>query len=153
MSGPIRTPEPRARPARGSVLGFDFGEQRIGVAVGEIEIAIPHALPVIAAADNARRFDAIAVLIAQWQPVRLVVGVASHADGAPHETGRLARRFGQRLHGRFGLPVDTVDERLTSLAADAALREAGLGQMRRASVLDSAAAAEILRTWFTTRPA
>lgn len=137
------------RPERGTVLAFDFGEQRIGVAVGEIELAIPHALPVIATADNARRFEAIAALIAEWRPVLLVVGVASHADGAPHETGRLARRFGQRLHGRFGLAVDHVDERLTSQAAESALREAGLDRARRAAVLDSAAAAEILRTWFT----
>jgi putative Holliday junction resolvase len=135
-------------PVRGAVLAFDFGEKRVGVAVGEIELAIPHALPVIAAADSRRRFAAIAALIAQWRPVLLVVGVAAHADGAPHETGRLARRFGQRLHGRFGLPVAYVDERLTSQAAAAALREAGADRRRRDAALDSAAAAEILRTWF-----
>jgi putative Holliday junction resolvase len=140
------------RPARGTVIAFDFGERRIGVAVGEIELAIAHALPVIAVADNARRFEAVAALIAEWRPTLLVVGIASHADGSPHETGRLALRFGQRLHGRFGLPVQHVDERLTSHAAEAALREAGLDRARRAAVLDSAAAAEILRTWFSASP-
>ena len=108
--------------------------------------------PVIAVADNARRFEAVAALIAEWRPTLLVVGIASHADGSPHETGRLALRFGQRLHGRFGLPVQHVDERLTSHAAEAALREAGLDRARRAAVLDSAAAAEILRTWFSASP-
>jgi putative Holliday junction resolvase len=137
------------RPERGAVLAFDFGEQRVGVAVGEIELGIPHGLTVIAAEDNNRRFAAIAALIAEWRPVLLVVGVASHADGAPHETGRLAQRFGQRLHGRFSLPVAYVDERLTSQAADTALREAGLSGEQRDGRLDSAAAAEILRTWFT----
>ena len=141
------------RPARGTVIAFDFGERRIGVAVGEIELAIAHALPVIAVADNARRFEAVAALIAEWRPTLLVVGIASHADGSPHETGRLALRFGQRLHGRFGLPVQHVDERLTSHAAETALREAGLDRARRAVVLDSAAAAEILRTWFSAAPA
>ncbi len=137
------------RPARGAVLAFDFGEKRIGVAVGELELAIPHALTMIAAEDNDSRFAAIAALISEWRPVRLVVGVASHADGAVHETGRLARRFGQRLHGRFNIEVDFIDERLTSLAAEAALREAGVRADKRAALLDAAAAAEILRSWFT----
>ncbi len=136
------------RPARGAVLAFDFGEKRIGVAVGELELAIPHALTVIAAEDNDSRFAAIAALITEWRPVRLVVGIASHADGAIHESGRLARRFGQRLHGRFGIEVEFVDERLTSLAAEAALREAGVRADKRAALLDAAAAAETLRTWF-----
>ncbi len=152
MKPPTSAPDNIARPPRGAVLAFDFGEQRIGVAVGEIELAIPHALPVIAVPDNERRFAAAAALIAEWKPVRLVVGIASHADGAPHETGRLARRFGQRLHGRFGLPVDYVDERLTSREAEAALREAGVDRSRREAMLDSAAAAEILRTWFDATP-
>ncbi len=138
------------RPARGAVLAFDFGEKRIGVAVGEIELAIPHALTVIAVEDNDSRFAAIATLIAEWHPVRLVVGVATHDDGGRHETGRLARRFGQRLAGRFGIPAEFVDERLTSHAAEAALREGGARAGRRAAMLDAAAAAEILRTWFTT---
>lgn len=137
-----------ARPPRGTVLAFDFGTQRVGVATGEIELGIAHALTVIAAEDNDTRFAAIAALIAEWRPVLLVVGVAAHADGAAHESGRLARRFGQRLHGRFGISVDFVDERLTSHAAETALREGGARADRRASMLDAAAAAEILRTWF-----
>jgi putative Holliday junction resolvase len=141
-----------SRPAQGAVLAFDFGEQRIGVATGEISLGIAHALTVIAAEDNDTRFAKIADLLAEWQPVLLVVGVASHDDGAVHETGRLARRFGQRLHGRFNLPVEFIDERLTSHAADAALREGGAKAGRRAAMLDAAAAAEILRTWFETPP-
>lgn len=141
-----------ARPAQGAVLAFDFGEKRVGVAVGEIGLGIPHALGVIAAEDNNSRFAAIAALIAEWRPVLLVVGVAAHDDGSAHETGRLARRFGQRLHGRFGIAVDFVDERLTSHAAEAGLRESGLRADKRAALLDAAAAAEILRTWFSTAP-
>ncbi len=134
------------------MLAFDFGEQRIGVATGELSLGIAHALTVIVAEDNDTRFSNIAALIAEWQPALLVVGVASHDDGAVHETGRLARRFGQRLHGRFSLPVEFIDERLTSHAADAALRESGTRADRRAAMLDAAAAAEILRTWFETPP-
>ena len=141
-----------SRPRQGAVLAFDFGEQRVGVATGEISLGIPHALTVISAEDNDSRFARIAELIAEWQPVLLVVGVASHPDGAIHETGRLARRFGQRLHGRFNLPVEFVDERLTSHAAETALREVGMRADRRAAMLDAAAAAEILRTWFEAPP-
>ncbi|RPJ45478.1 MAG: Holliday junction resolvase RuvX [Betaproteobacteria bacterium] len=140
------------RPLHGAVLAFDFGEKRIGVAVGEIELGIPHALTVITAEDNHSRFAAIAALIAEWRPVLLVVGVAAHADGAVHETGRLARRFGQRLTGRFGIATAFVDERLTSSAAESALRASGVRAGKRAALLDAAAAAEILRTWFTTMP-
>jgi len=140
------------RPAQGAVLAFDFGEKRIGVATGEISLGIPHALTVITAEDNDSRFAKVAELIAEWRPVLLLVGVASHADGNVHESGRLARRFGQRLHGRFNLPVEFIDERLTSHAADAALREGGARAERRAAMLDAAAAAEILRTWFETPP-
>jgi putative Holliday junction resolvase len=140
------------RPAQGAVLAFDFGEQRIGVATGEISLGITHALTVIAAEDNDTRFAQIAGLIAEWQPVLLVVGVARHDDGAVHETGRLARRFGQRLHGRFGIPVEFIDERLTSHAAETALRDSGVRANKRKALLDAAAAAEILRTWFETPP-
>jgi len=142
----------KQQPARGAVLAFDFGEKRIGVAVGEIELGIPHALTVIVAEDNDSRFAAIAALISEWRPVRLIVGTAIRDDGTVHETGRLARRFGQRLHGRFAIAVDYVDERLTSHAAETGLREAGVRADRRAVVLDAAAAAEILRTWFETLP-
>jgi len=139
-----------SRPEQGAVLGFDFGEKRIGVATGEISLGIAHALTVIVAEDNDTRFARIADLIAEWQPALLVVGVASHDDGSVHETGRLARRFGQRLHGRFSLPVEFIDERLTSHAAETALRDIGVRADRRKALLDAAAAAEILRTWFET---
>ena len=141
-----------SRPEQGAVLGFDFGEKRIGVATGEISLGIAHALTVIVAEDNDTRFARIADLIAEWQPALLVVGVASHDDGSVHETGRLARRFGQRLHGRFSLPVEFIDERLTSHAAETALRDSGVRANKRKALLDAAAAAEILRTWFETPP-
>lgn len=140
------------RPARGTVLAFDFGAKRIGVSVGELELGIPHAHSVIDAEDNASRFAAIAALIAEWRPVCLIVGVATHAGGEDHPTGQLAQRFGRRLHGRFGIAVEFVDERLTSHAAEAALRDGGARGPKRAAMLDAAAAAEILRTWFALAP-
>jgi putative Holliday junction resolvase len=148
-------PEIPARPPAGSVLAFDFGEKRIGVAVGDLAVAIAHPLTTIALEDNRRRFAAIAALVAEWKPVRLVVGLPSHADGSEHEVSRLARRFAQRLEGRFGIRTELVDERLTSRAAETRLREQGTTGARLAAGLDAAAAQEILQSYFATagRPA
>ena len=102
----------------GTVLAFDFGEKRIGVATGETLLGSAHPLTVIRAETNDDRFAAIGKLIAEWQPVQLVVGLPTHADGTPHEMTRLATKFGERLKRRFNLPVGFADERLTSLDAE-----------------------------------
>jgi len=136
-----------ARSPGTTVLAFDFGEKRIGVAVGDLEVRIAHPLATIAAEDNATRFAEIGKLIAEWQPARLVVGLPMHADGTEHEVSRLARRFAQRLEGRFGLPASLMDERLTSRAAESRLRESGAGPRAVESILDAAAAREILEAW------
>ena len=130
------------------MLAFDFGEKRIGVAVGDLELRIPHPLATIAAEDNATRFAEIGKLIAEWQPAKLVVGLPMHADGTEHEVSRLARRFAHRLEGRFGLAVTLVDERLTSRSAESRLREAGVRGDKMKTSLDAAAASEILAAHF-----
>jgi putative Holliday junction resolvase len=142
-----------ARPPDGTVLAFDFGEKRIGIAVGETSIESARALALIDAEDNASRFGAITKLIDEWRPAVLVVGLPLHPDGEPHELTRLARRFAQRLEGRFRLPVALVDERYSSASARSALREQGLRGERLARALDAAAAAEILRTYYAMRRA
>jgi putative Holliday junction resolvase len=130
------------------VLGFDFGEKRIGVAVGDLSLGIAHPLATIAAEDNARRFGEIQKLIAEWRPTRLVVGMPMHPDGTEHELTRLSRRFAHRLEGRFRLPVSLVDERFTSTAAESRLRESGARRESIRKSLDEAAACEILQSWF-----
>ena len=129
----------------GTLLAFDFGEKRVGVAVGDTETGLAHALTTIAAADNRSRFAAIDALIREWRPVCLVVGLPAHADGSEHEISRLCRRFAQRLEGRFGITTRLVDERFTSLAAEDALRSAGTRGARRRAVIDQVAAQEILQ--------
>lgn len=131
-----------------TVLAFDFGEARIGVAVGTTELAIPHPVETIAFDDNERRFARIGELIGEWQPQRLVVGLPTHMDGTEHELSRLARKFANRLNGRFNLPVDLVDERLSSAAASDALNETGLRGRRQKPALDQVAAMQILQGWF-----
>ncbi len=144
---------PAPAPASLTVLAFDFGEKRIGVAVGETALESAHALEVIAAEDNKTRFAAIERLVVEWQPRVLVVGLPTHPDGAEHELTRLSRRFAHRLEGRFGLPVVLVDERYTSVAAEIGLRERGISGVRVRDALDAAAAAEILRSYYETRRA
>lgn len=139
-------------PRQGTVLAFDFGIGRIGVAVGEWETGLAHPLTTIDAADNGRRFAAIAGLIAQWQPALLVVGLPLSLDGGEHEFTARCRRFANQLHGRFGLAVELVDERLTSADADATLRDAGLAWKQRKSRLDAAAAQVILQSYFHANP-
>jgi len=134
-------------PDTGTVLAFDFGEKRIGVAVGDTGVGIAHPLQTIHAEDNKTRFAAIEALMAEWKPAQLIVGEPHHADGGAHEIARLARRFAQRLGGRFGLPVTLVDETLSSTAAESRLHEQGVYGAKLKAVIDSAAACEIMQTW------
>ena len=131
-----------------TLLAFDFGEARIGVAVGSTELCIPHPVETISFEDNERRFARIGELIAHWQPQRLVVGLPMHLDGNEHAMTKLARKFANRLNGRFNLPVDLVDERLSSAAASSALDDVGLRGRKQKPALDLVATMQILHGWF-----
>lgn len=133
------------------MLAFDFGTQRIGAAVGDFETRLAHPLTTIKGADNRARFAAIERLIIEWRPALLVVGVPSHEDGREHAVGSLARRFAQRLRGRFGVNFALVDEYLTSDDAARALRTSGARGARLKSGLDAVAAQRILETFFEMR--
>ena len=130
---PLPIPAPR------SFLAFDFGVRRIGVATGNTLTRNATPLRTIAL-DADARFDAIARLIADWQPSALVVGVPFHPDGAPHDNTERARRFARQLHGRFKLTVHEVDERYTTT-------EAASGGARD---LDAVSAAIILNQFLNT---
>ena len=145
---PEQTPPPApARPALppGTLLGFDFGEKRIGVATGETLLRQAHPLTVIASEQVDARFAAIAKLIAEWRPVGLVVGRPVHMDGTPHALTARCERFANQLHGRFRLPVDLAEERLTSADAESRLHEAGHTSRSARRHLDAVAAQLILQ--------
>lgn len=133
---------------RGTVLAFDFGLKRIGVAVGDWETRSAHPLETIASEVNEARFGRIAALIGEWRPVALVAGLPLSMDGGEHDLTRRARRFANQLNGRFGLPVTMVDERLTSFDADLRLREAGVKGRDRKGLDDALAAQRILQDHF-----
>jgi putative Holliday junction resolvase len=132
-------------PAAATVLAFDFGTRRIGVAVGNTVTRHAHPLTTIAAEANAERFAAIAALVREWQPARLVVGLPVHADGTEHDMTARARRFARQLEGRLGLPVVLVDERWTSAEARTRLREVDADRRDRREARDQVAAQLILQ--------
>ena len=139
---------PHAARDSGTVLGFDFGEKRIGVATGELSIGVAHPLTLIDAATNEQRFARIEALIDEWRPVLFVVGLPLSMDDTPHELTRLAKKFAQRLEGRYDKPVALVDERLSSNEAEARLREAGVTGRKQKPHLDAVAAQTILQSYF-----
>ncbi len=99
-----------------TILAFDFGEKRIGVAVGNTITKTAEALKIIQEKNQDEKFKAIEALIQEWQPQLLVVGLPTHPDGAEHEMTLKAKRFGNQLHGRFQKEVVWVDERYTSVS-------------------------------------
>jgi len=131
----------------GVVLGFDYGSKRIGIAVGQTLTGSARPLTIVKARDGKPDWDAISRLIAEWQPVALVVGLPVHMDGTEHERTARARRFGNQLAGRYNLPVHRVDERLTSYQAELELRARGKG----GEALDAVAAQLILQSWLDTQ--
>jgi putative Holliday junction resolvase len=132
----------------GTVLAFDFGERRIGVAVGEIQLGMAHPLATIEAESNDLRFARIEKLVSEWHPVLLLVGLPLAMDGSEHATTALARRFAQRLEGRYGIETRLVDERLTSVEAERQMREMGKDVRSSRAKVDQLAARLILESYF-----
>lgn len=121
-----------------TVLAFDFGLKRIGVAVGNSLLRQAQPLAVIEAPTNDGKFAAIEALLKEWQPARCVVGLPSHPDGAEHEMTVRCRRFANQLHGRFGVDTVLVDERYSSVVLS----------QRPGEYIDAEAAAIILQQYF-----
>ncbi len=138
---PHASPGTPSSPAALSYLAFDFGVKRVGVASGNGLTRSATPLTTLAESGE-RRFEAIALLIADWRPNALVIGVPYHPDGAPHENTARAQRFARQLHGRFALPVHEVDERYSTTQARAA------GEKD----LDAASAAIILEQFLNAIP-
>lgn len=132
----------------GTVLAFDFGTRRIGVAIGEMMLGTARGLTTITGEANDTRFSAIGRLIEEWRPDRLVVGLPLSLDGRDHEMTARCRRFARQLEGRFRLPVVLVDERLTSTSADENLRRRGMDTRRHKAAVDAEAAAILLQSYF-----
>lgn len=135
---------------QGSVLGFDFGLKRIGVASGEHVLGIAHPLTTLNAESNEDRFKLIEALIKEWKPSTLVIGLPLSLDGDEHEVTALCQKFARRMDGRFGLPIVMIDERLSSSEASQSLKELGVSGRKQKPMLDQIAAQLILQSYFDT---
>jgi putative Holliday junction resolvase len=131
-----------------TVLAFDFGEQRIGVAVGEHLLATANPLTTIDNESNEVRFQVIAGLIQEWRPKLLVVGLPLSLDGSENSVTQLCKKFARRLNGRFNLPVILIDERFSSAEASNLLNESGIRGRAQKEMLDQVAAQTILQSYF-----
>jgi len=128
-----------------TILSFDYGTRRVGVAVGNSITQSGQALKTITALNSDALFQEIESILKEWQPDQLVVGRPVHPDGAPHEMTAKAVRFGNQLHGRFHLPVAWVDERYTSAVLE--------GDPKMHDNLDAHSAVLILEQYFAEQSA
>ena len=132
----------------GTVLAFDFGERRIGIAVGEHLIGTANPLTTIDNESNEVRFQVITNLVEEWQPKLLVVGLPLNTDGTEHGMTQLCKKFARRLNGRFNIPVMLIDERYSSAEASQRLNESGVKGRAQKTMLDQVAAQTILQSYF-----
>lgn len=139
-----------ARPPRQVVLGFDFGQRRIGVAIGDTLTGSARPLCTLSSRQQTPDWAAISQLITEWQPDRLVVGVPRHADETANALTAAALEFSCQLQSRFQRAVDTIDERLSSWEAEQRRSAAASNRRRQRTTpgLDAEAAAVILESWF-----
>ncbi len=129
------------------VLGFDYGIKRIGVAVGNLITHTATPLPILSALNGAPKWDQVSKLIADWSPDAFVIGLPLYADGADSQSSKGAKRFGNRLNGRYNLPVFWMNERLSSYQAELTQRENN--KIYGNVGLDSLAAKLIVESWLT----
>ncbi|PKO47324.1 MAG: Holliday junction resolvase RuvX [Betaproteobacteria bacterium HGW-Betaproteobacteria-22] len=132
----------------GTVIAFDFGEKRIGVAVGEHLLTTASPLTTIDNESNEIRFQIITALVEEWQPKLLVVGLPLNVDGTEHAMTLLCKKFARRLNGRFNIPVMLIDERYSSAEASRLLNENGIKGRAQKNMLDQVAAQTILQSYF-----
>jgi putative Holliday junction resolvase len=137
-----------AKVLSGTVLAFDFGERRIGIAVGEHLIRSANPLTTIDNESNKVRFNLITQLVKEWQPKLLVVGLPLSLDGSETEVTQLCKKFARRLNGRFNLPVVLIDERYSSVEASQLLNQSGIKGRAQKVMLDQVAAQTILQSYF-----
>lgn len=130
-----------------SVLGFDFGTKKAGVATGQLITATAAPLAPLAMRDGIPDWLVIEKLINEWKPQLLLVGLPLNMDDTESELSHLARKFGRRLHHRFNLPVLMVDERLTSRAAKELLLDISQRRKGKLPSLDSTAAVLMVEGW------
>jgi putative Holliday junction resolvase len=144
--------EPAQAPPNGTVIAFDFGSKRIGVAVGHTDVQQASPLQVVRNIHGRPEWDVIEKLVNEWQPVAFVVGLPLTEDNTAQPQLELSAAFAKKLHRKFELPVYRSDERFSSIEASSLLAENRRRGKRRKTNhgdTDKIAAALILDHWFT----
>jgi len=138
-----------------TVLGFDYGTRRIGVAVGQELTATARALTTLPNQSEQPDWPRITQLIREWQPALLVVGIPTHMDDQPHPLAETVKAFGDQLKQRYNLPVEWMDEKLSSAEAEQILAGSKMARQRRQNKaeIDKLAAQIILQSWLNTNAA
>lgn len=131
-----------------TVIAFDFGTKSIGCAVGQSITATAQPLPAFKAQEGIPQWQQIEQCLTQWQPNLVVVGLPLNMDGTEQDLTQKAKKFANRLHGRFGVQVVLHDERLTTTEARANIFQRGGFRALTKSKVDSIAACLILESWF-----
>ncbi|KMT66394.1 Holliday junction resolvase RuvX [Catenovulum maritimum] len=131
-----------------TVMAFDYGTKSIGVAIGQELSYSTKSLAALKAKDGIPNWDLIEKELNNWKPDLLLVGLPLNMDGTEQEITQRAKKFANRLHGRFGYPVETYDERLTTVDAKSYLFEVGGYRNLQKDKIDSKSAEIILMSWF-----
>lgn len=139
------SPKPRSPQ---TVIAFDFGTKKIGVAVGQSITCSASPLPMLKARDGIPDWNQIERLLREWQPDRVVVGLPLNMDDSENELTVRAKKFANRVHGRFGLPVEMMDERLSTREAKELAFAMGHQGNFSENPVDSLAARLILESWW-----
>lgn len=131
-----------------TVLAFDFGTNSIGCAVGQSITGTAQGLVAFKAQDGIPNWEEIEKIIKEWQPDQLIIGLPLNMDGSEQALTLRAKKFANRLHGRFGIPIALHDERLTTVEARSEIFERGGYKALKKGKVDSISACLILESWF-----
>ncbi|ACX89642.1 Holliday junction resolvase RuvX [Pectobacterium parmentieri] len=134
--------------ANRTLLAFDFGTKSIGVAIGQEITGTARALTSFKAQEGIPDWQKVEKLLSEWQPDLVVVGLPLNMDGTEQPLTARARKFANRLHGRFGVAIELHDERLSTVEARADLFERGGFKALDKGSVDAASAVIILESWF-----
>lgn len=135
-----------------TLMAFDYGKKRIGLAVGQRLLQSANGIGYVNATDGKPNWDQLDAFVKEWQPDGFVVGLPLNMDGSESDMSKRANKFSNRLHGRYGKPSFTIDERLSTFAAKEEARAQGHKGHYKSDPIDALAAQFILETWLNEYP-
>ena len=135
-----------------SIMSFDYGKKRHGIAMGQRITQTANGITCISAKDGKPNWDELDKIVQEWQPDAFVVGLPLNMDGSPSDMSKRANKFSNRLHGRYGKPSFTIDERLSTFAAKEQAKDLGHRGHYKSDPVDEIAAQIILQTWLEENP-